>query len=220
MLKRLQLALGVVAAVLIAGSAWASAPGSPGDPGGVAGSPHNLNNSGFATPDSQVCVSCHTPHAANLSNWQGALWNHSTTTQTFTTYTTKQETLGQPTGSSKMCLSCHDGITAVDAFNDTITSGTTAMTGREVLGTDLSNDHPIGVLYPTGGAYNQDYDLMKADGIGTSKGVQLIGGVSGSEIGTGYVECRSCHHSHNNLLGNFLRTSNTASALCRKCHTK
>ncbi len=219
-MRLVTITIGLVFAICSSGIAWASPPGAGGDAGGVSGSPHNLNNSGFVVPDSQVCLPCHTPHSANIPNAEGALWNHATSTQTFTTYTTKHGTLGQPAGSSLQCLSCHDGVTAVDSFNDTASASPTAMTGRELLGTDLSDDHPIGVLYPTSGAYNQDYDLMKADGIGTSKGVQLIGGVSGSEIGTGSVECRSCHHSHNNLLGNFLRTPNTASGLCRKCHTK
>ncbi len=224
-MKLFRITLSVATALLISGSAWAGGPGEIGTYGGIPGvanSPHNLNNAGFATPDTQVCVSCHTPHAANGSNWQFALWNHDTTLQTFIPYETKHEVLGQPTGSSKMCMSCHDGVTAVDAFNGATTGGTSLLTGTLALGTDLSDDHPIGVLYPTSGAYSQDYVAMKSGGLNATgtNGVQLIGGTSGSEIGTGTVECRSCHHSHNNTLGNFLRTSNTGSALCAKCHTK
>src|SRR5690349_467702 len=79
---------------------------------------HNLSATGpgtlKATTETQVCVFCHTPHGAT----QGVtpLWNRQLSNQTYTTYTSSsldanaiQGSLDQPGGSSKLCLSCHDG---------------------------------------------------------------------------------------------------------------
>src|SRR4029077_11329544 len=83
---------------------------------------HNLSASGpgtlKATTETQVCVFCHTPHGAT----QGVtpLWNRQLSSQTHTAYTSSsldanaiQGSLDQPGGSSKLCLSCHDGTLAI-----------------------------------------------------------------------------------------------------------
>jgi predicted CXXCH cytochrome family protein len=74
---------------------------------------------------SQICVFCHTPHN---SSTDGPLWGRQNTTVTFfkhfsssslvidnPTVTTFSE-YGQPNGSSRLCLSCHDGVTALSAL--------------------------------------------------------------------------------------------------------
>ncbi|MHC4322898.1 MAG: hypothetical protein ACYSUX_01350 [Planctomycetota bacterium] len=57
------------------------------------------------------CYGCHTPH--NAVPLPGVpLWNGSETTTTFVMYSsdTFQGIIdGQPSGNSKLCLSCHDG---------------------------------------------------------------------------------------------------------------
>ncbi|MHC4708372.1 MAG: hypothetical protein ACYS8I_14955, partial [Planctomycetota bacterium] len=57
------------------------------------------------------CDACHTPH--NVEALPGVpLWNGSETTTTFVMYSsdTFQGTAdGQPSGDSRLCLSCHDG---------------------------------------------------------------------------------------------------------------
>jgi hypothetical protein len=68
----------------------------------------------------EVCVYCHTPHAANASI-TAPLWNRNFTATTYTTYdqlntTTLTQTVSQPGAASLMCLSCHDGKQAVDAI--------------------------------------------------------------------------------------------------------
>ena len=57
--------------------------------------------------------------------------------------------VGQPSGASKLCLSCHDGVTALDSFAGA--TGTTLIgtigTGAGDLTTDLSSSHPISFTY-------------------------------------------------------------------------
>ena len=75
---------------------------------------------GFLTPtvvmalahsDLFGCNGCHTPH--NADTLPGVpLWNGSDTTTTFVMYSSHsfQGVIdGQPSGDSKLCLSCHDG---------------------------------------------------------------------------------------------------------------
>jgi len=106
----------MVALVMVAGSVWAERISD------IRNTPHNLSVSGpgtvKATSETQVCVFCHTPHGAT----QGVtpLWNRQLSNQTYTPYTSSsldanaiQGSLDQPGGSSKLCLSCHDGTIAL-----------------------------------------------------------------------------------------------------------
>lgn len=76
----------------------------------------------------QICIFCHTPHSANVEG--GApLWNRAFSTQTFSRYSAQSSWMairhnstaanaaqyGQPDGSSKLCLSCHDGVASLGA---------------------------------------------------------------------------------------------------------
>ena len=188
----------------------------PGDPGSypsvsVVNTPHNLNNyPGVSIPGNQVCLPCHTPHNALKSGDENVLWNHKETTETFTMY---KSTAGQPEGVSKMCLSCHDGVTAIDSYGTT--TGSVVITGPAKLGNDLSNDHPIGIQYPTALPAEYKDPSTFAPGINSGPGVRLVT-ISGADR----VECTSCHNAHNNGLGNFLRVPIQESYLCLQCHIK
>ena len=93
----------------------------------IVNTPHNLSVAGpgpvTAVDETQVCVFCHTPHGA--TNAPGApLWNRAITNEIYTTYSSSSldaETiagqLDQPAGSSKVCLSCHDGTLAISSVN-------------------------------------------------------------------------------------------------------
>jgi len=90
---------------------------------------HNLSINGpgnvrayAGTQQNQVCVFCHTPHGATIG--VNPLWNRKISSAVYTTYTsasldaeTIQGTLSQPGGSSKLCLSCHDGTLAIGNVN-------------------------------------------------------------------------------------------------------
>jgi len=176
--------------------------------------PHNLNNyPGVSIPGNQVCLPCHTPHNALLSGDENVLWNHAETGETFVMY---RSTAGQPEGPSKMCLSCHDGVTAIDNYGGTGGTGI-VITGDANLGTDLSNDHPIGIEYPTSPPLSNEYNNPTTfdAGIGGGSGVHLV-----DIEGTDRVECTSCHNVHNNGLGSFLLVPIQESYLCLQCHIK
>lgn len=189
----------------------------PGDSGSypsvsVVNTPHNLNNfPGVSIPGNQVCLPCHTPHNALLSGDANVLWNHAETAETFVMY---KSTAGQPEAPSKLCLSCHDGVTAIDNYGGNGGTGI-VITGAAALGTDLSNDHPIGIEYPTSSPAEYHDPSGFAPGINGGPGVRLVT-INGLER----VECTSCHNVHNNGLGNFLRVPLQESYLCLQCHIK
>ena len=167
----------------------------------VRGTRHNLSVDGpGATRAAQggttaVCVFCHTPHGATQLDLGAAalrapLWNRRVPAgTTYTAYTSSSldaQTIldglnAQPGGSSKLCLSCHDGTLAignVNVFNGSANvsipmSGTgpggTMPQGEGVqsgftrfLGVDLSNDHPISLSY-TGALAARDGELRQVD---------------------------------------------------------
>ena len=175
----------------------------------IAGTAHDLSDqAGWGI--TEICVSCHTPHNAQATQLV-PLWNHTSTVASFTPYTsgTLNATVGQPDGTSKACLSCHDGTVAIDAFVGG--GGTHTMTGGALLGTDLRNDHPVSFTY--------DLALATADGgLVTPASASLV--VTDIPLFSSKLECASCHNAHNNANGDFLRVSNAGSALCLKCHSK
>ena len=162
-----------------------------------------------------ICLPCHTPHnpISGVTQAEAPLWNHTTTTGTFTTYTTVAgSTAGNVDGPSRLCLGCHDGVTALDAYGGAAGS-TLVMTDPGslgvVIGEDLSDDHPVGVIYPTGG------DYIGSGTVTTTGGLRLY-----SVSGNLRVECQSCHDPHDTTFAPFLRKTNAASALCVTCHNK
>ena len=84
---------------------------------GVADSLHNLSASGPGSVKSaagnRICVFCHMSHSTGESE---ALWGRKRTTQAaFIPYSSSTAIArpGQPTGTSILCLSCHDGTIAL-----------------------------------------------------------------------------------------------------------
>ncbi len=182
----------------------------------ITGSDHDFSSETWNS-SGEICIVCHTPHNADITVVGAPLWNHEVTSQTFTLYAsaTLDAVVGQPLASSKLCLSCHDGTVAVDNFGGT-TTGTIFVGGNDLVGTDLSNDHPISFTY--------DATLASADGglfdpTTTSSG--LGGTINNDLLLGGQVECASCHDVHNGAgIGFLLRKTNASSALCLTCHNK
>jgi predicted CXXCH cytochrome family protein len=174
----------------------------------VSGSTHDFSGRGWGT--TEICIFCHTPHSAT-STQLAPLWNHASSAATYTLYssTTLNAAPGQPAGASKACLSCHDGTVAIDSYGTR--TGANNISGSPLIGSDLSNDHPVSFTY--------DATLATADGglVTPASGTQVVAGIP---LFNSKVECASCHQVHNNGLGNFLRVSNAGSALCLKCHNK
>lgn len=90
---------------------------------------HNLSSAGPAgrtvttAQTTEICVFCHTPHGANpdVATLMGApIWNRRLPTQSYTMYDQVWSksfegilNATQPTGFSRLCLSCHDGTIAL-----------------------------------------------------------------------------------------------------------
>ena len=182
----------------------------------IIGSKHDLSASGpgplKAATESEICLFCHTPHHAN----QVPLWNHTLSTATYVPYSssTAKATIGQPTGASKLCLSCHDGTVALGMVSNRKTpiamqgSSSTIPPGSTSLGTDLSDDHPISFPYNSALASAHNGQLKDP--------TVLTGKVHPDH--NSELQCTSCHDPHNNEFGKFLLVNNTASALCLTCH--
>jgi predicted CXXCH cytochrome family protein len=171
--------------------------------GSIVGSPHDL--SALGTGD--VCGFCHTPHRA-LPQTPG--WSHKLSTAVYTIYQSSslEAQVGQPTGSSKLCLSCHDGTVALtESITGGPAGGTYIEPGSANLDTDLSDDHPISFVYSSALSAEDPQirvpltlpDQIKLDGAGE-------------------LQCTTCHDSHDNSYGNFLVMSNQRSAMCVVCH--
>ena len=169
-----------------------------------------------ATSETQVCVFCHTPHDAT-SGIVAPLWNRQLSGATYTPYSSGSmeadaaELAAQPGGSSKLCLSCHDGTMAIDkvnalngAKNATIPMNTptpvrmpagTATTGfTRNLGVDLSNDHPISFTYNAALA-NLDGELRNPDG--ALVGNRVVGAAKPKlPLENSQMQCSTCHDPH------------------------
>ena len=190
----------------------------------IVGSIHDFRVQGWANNgNNEICIVCHTPHNA-ISPQDGPLWNRALTTSTFTLYspnTTPGSDIdgtgfNQPTGVSKLCLSCHDGTIAIDAFGGL--TGTEKMDDinaaaniGDVVGTvgDLRNDHPVAFTFPT-----TDTEIVAAS-CGLVAGLPLFG------VGQDQMECASCHDVHaTNTYDQLLRVDNVGSGLCLTCHIK
>ena len=185
--------------------------------GSIRFSKHNLSVSGpgetKAVSESQICIFCHTPHRARQDI--PYLWNRQEQTASYIPYqsSTLFAIVGQPTGASKLCLSCHDGTIALGAIVSApeeirFQGGIRFMPhGPSRLGTDLSDDHPVSFVY--------DGNLAQAR-TGLADPALLPPAIKLDN--NGQMQCTACHDPHNDAFGNFLVMSNQSSALCTACH--
>ncbi len=182
----------------------------------IVGSPHDLSVSGpgriHALYEEQVCIFCHAPHN---NTGQQPLWNRFSPPTHYRIYqsSTTDARIDQPSGPSKMCLSCHDGSLALGLVASRPPGDPIHMSfqmippGPSNLTHDLSDDHPIGFRYDRALAA-RDRQLRVPD-------------VVTPDLPMGKhneVHCTTCHDPHNNELGNFLRMPQLRSAICLACH--
>jgi predicted CXXCH cytochrome family protein len=176
---------------------------------------HNLTPTGPGTlknPDPVgMCRFCHTPHRARLTT---ALWNRSLSSQVYNVYesSTLDALPGQPTGSSRLCLSCHDGTIALGSVLRTGSEPVAPLgplTGTALVDADLSDDHPVSFVF--------DESLAAANGELVSPST-LTAAVKLDP--TGQVQCTSCHDPHSDQLPKFLVMPVEDGELCVACHVK
>ena len=220
-----------LAAPLGAQNTWeanvAPAPPRGGAAGDVAATLHNLNTrmgqasrpgGDIQSYRGEICIYCHTPHKSTTTNLP--LWNRQLSSSTFTMYYPAGSRTGQlqPGPTSLSCLDCHEGTIALDNIANKGNYPAPASLGGLIMsfaniGTNLSDDHPIGIDYPEGVAsFNPVAD------VGTA-GLRLYTRAGGDALKR--VECASCHDPHRESpTHRFERISNDGSALCLACHVK
>lgn len=189
----------------------------------VADTRHNLSVSGpGAIRDSdvrgEVCVFCHTPHTGAPAS---PLWNREDSgTVIYTPYSssTLAARPDQPTGKSRLCLSCHDGTVALGALRnptgrgpDNLASTRLGPGQRGFLGTDLSDDHPISFDYSA--SLYSDPDLEIADPATVDMPLEEIDGEQ-------HLQCTTCHEPHDDSRTAFLRLEAVNGEICTACHLK
>ena len=196
----------------------------------IARTKHNFSVGGSGTvksaTETEVCVFCHTPHGATNAP-AAPLWNRKLSGQTYTVYESSSldaqaiagHLLEQPAGSSKLCLSCHDGTLAIGAVNvragqldqtislggagpgGTMPAGAGTTTGfTRNLGIDLSGDHPLSVTYDNNLA-RRDGELrdpvtnahiaLRAPGVRPAVPLEPTG-----PSGQAQLQCATCHDPH------------------------
>jgi len=216
-------AAAIGAVLLTASASWAT----------VAGTKHNfglLSTASVKSSDSsEICVFCHTPHNSNPS---GPIWNKQDSGSTYDVYASQTlaaimspnaPALGQPTGSSKLCLACHDGAMAIGSLlnmpgktqagtlNVTgpgVTAGKLSSASTAYIGTDLRDDHPISFEYTL--AFPSNTELVDPSSLPADVKLDT----------TGKVQCTSCHNPHGTAFPKFMVASLENGSLCAACHDK
>lgn len=174
---------------------------------------HNLSVSGpgpiRALTETRICLFCHTPHNAAPNS---PLWNKELNGEVYTVYTSptlKAGPLGQPSGPTKLCLSCHDGTIALgEVLNppeviDIPGGGRLPPGSLSDFGIDLSGHHPVSFSYER---------ALPNDELVPNPPEDLVFG------GADELHCTTCHDPHNDTYGKFLAKDNHYSALCITCH--
>ncbi len=199
----------------------------------------------------RICIFCHAPHntykLAGVAIGGGPnaptgfdylpLWNHSLNgfTTTFQMYVNgpgapqtgphASQAIANgmtPGNTSLLCLSCHDGTIAVNAFGNSsqlassVSTGTTFISNQYQIGKDkyLGNHHPIGFDYEAVAAIDNEIRL-------SSTPLTPISFIA-DHLYNNKMECGTCHSVHNkgNSGERLLWRSDQNSELCLTCHDK
>ncbi len=198
----------------------------------VASTLHNLSVSGpgevKSRTETEICKFCHIPHSVVVTE---PLWGHALSE--VKQYKVAQirwskDTVApapQPNGSSRLCLSCHDGTIALGKIAGE--ARTPSMGGsqrlspvrRGYLGTDLSGGHPISFEVP-------DDDPGRTD-TGLDMGLKPRSAiVSDNQVRLdkdGKMQCTTCHDAHSDQHYQPGRVPHfwvkpTVSEVCLTCH--
>lgn len=204
------------------------------------GGPHNALAPSSTAANNQICVYCHVPHVASSVSGIGPLWNKRTSSVAFAMYggtIAGNSTAAVPTNQSAACLSCHDGVSAINGVINAPGSGsqniyvidpydpTTVLlngpgdpTGRSVMtnsfvavGKDgLTNDHPVSIKYIVGNASLREINTVLSTT--NSSAAEWLGATTVQDLLRGpnkdTVECSSCHDPHDTYFGMYRRMNN------------
>lgn len=229
------------ATLLWSATSHALGDGTLGFGGGANDNPHNLSSQSStpggetdikSTNSTEICVFCHTPHGATPNS---TLWGRpDPDTTSFPTFT--QGTLGiadasmltrseygqgeYPNGASKLCLSCHDGITALGVT----VRGVDLLVPGSIGGINLATSHPISFKYNDLANYLTDLNTLR--GSTYSLPDEAIVPLDWDKR----VQCTICHEPHFDTKdGTYTlpfwraaqKTDQTAdyNRICDQCHT-
>ena len=207
---------------------------------GIADTKHNLSHwsaydykADAATPHSsdehlisKICKYCHTPHDASPAI---PLWGHDLPSASFKKYssptliiddplvapTSQYRTLGL-SGTTKLCLGCHDGLTALSAIQGagrgqamTVDDLGGQSSGYDNAGViDISNKHPVSFLYDDTVRPLLNNAAKKGTGIYDLPDVTTNNTLNTPRVRAKWedeskrVECNICHDPHNNYATN------------------
>ena len=209
---------------LVASVAWAQFEG-------VAGTLHNLSAQGpgeiRALTETEVCKFCHVPHSAEEPV---PLWGHALSQAQYEVPQMRSgrgfsEPAPQPDGSSRLCLSCHDGTVALgdiagEARPIQMVGGERLGPSRPGhLGTDLSGSHPVSFVVG-----ELDMDTLDRE---SDIGLRPLGAIrSDAHVkldAEGKMQCTTCHDPHSDRYYQPGRVPHfwvkaTVSEVCLTCH--
>lgn len=167
----------------------------------------------------EICIFCHTPHNANTDK-EAPLWNRNFSGQTFSRYssgtleirlksgttlsTAGYDTMWKPDGSSKLCLSCHDGV---KTLGDVLRGGPIAMVsvagggGGDVITGNASfnpstnkmktGHHPVSFVY---NATVRDAISKPSYSLPPTSGALAVVKLDKNNK----MQCTTCHNAHQN----------------------
>lgn len=161
--------------------------------------PHNVSSDDWGV-DGKACKICHPLQNSLTEIKYKPLWNNGVSSKNYLIYSspTMNAFVNQPDGTTKLCLSCHDGTIA---SND--------------VGPDLSDDHPVSFEYNSTLAV---LDKGLNDPVTTLSG--LGGTIETDLLSSGKMQCTSCHNPHHTTYPKHLVMDNENSELCFRCHNK
>lgn len=227
----------VVAMILVSFTCRAYAA-APGPKVSVSGNKHNLSAlntdpgvkyKAFDDPvgnprGRQICIFCHTPHNANVAE-QAPLWSRAfsgvSNFQRYTSLTLHIRGIAaaqygagaQPNGSSKLCLSCHDGVSrlgvvsggseitmAGGGLNDVISGIASFNPSTNKM---LTGHHPVSFVYLTGFSNSSQTGAILS---GLPASYRFMPQSSAGKVrlsdtkrnGNGWMQCTTCHDPHQN----------------------
>jgi len=222
---------------------------------------------GNVDTDLRTCAYCHTPHHSNGINEAvtvdvgqdsdplnditydiyAPLWSRTTGNGGYAQYQSATfnpdldgEFYDAMAGPSRLCMTCHDGSIAADAYYGQVGSaaanrGTDALeyfgSGEFAVGANfgLMNDHPVGFDYNVVASQTGKYELKPSSSTFATSGKTIANTLS-EVAGMQIMTCASCHDVHNGNdvkntapasgRGYFLLAPQANSALCLSCHDK
>lgn len=226
--------------LLWSSSAYAAGPpGSLGEGDGVNSNPHNLSTLSsnavkadavqtFPGKETEICVFCHTPHGATP---QSTLWSRYSPdlmgsfpiraglsisdVGIIATTGYNAASSDYPNGASKLCLSCHDGVTAIGTLtNGDMIDMTIPDLSLRASKINLAASHPVSFVYNST--------------VQTYLGASYIWPTTAYLDGGSRVQCTTCHQPHQDTMATlflpFWRGTGASAEvayddICNDCHT-